>query len=91
MSELDLGLNAPEPPIQHQPANVTWIRYRPKNPVHCDACLAEVHAAWPKGTHAPNRATYRRRDASNGVHTDMYYCSVHADPRRQDDDHNRGE
>lgn len=79
--ELELGLDIPEPPVQHV-RGVTWLKYRPLKPVHCDECVREVHANWPNGTHAPNRAVYRRRSPSE---PDQYYCSIHADPRKRED------
>lgn len=78
---LDLGIEIPAPPTSEPKVGVTWFGYKHRNPVHCDLCLAEVHARWPNGTHAPNRAVYRRKE--NGV--DTYWCSIHAEPRRDAD------
>lgn len=79
---LDLGIEMPAPPPPKEPKpGVTWASYKVKNPVHCDACLIDVHTRWPVGTHAPNRAVYRRKE--KGV--DTYWCAVHAEQKRDAD------
>lgn len=78
---LDLGIEVPEPPPRQPKDGVAWSSYKHRNPVHCDTCLAEVHARWPNGTHAPNRAVYRRKE--RGV--DTYWCAFHAEPKRDKD------
>lgn len=85
MDGLDLGIHIPEPPTTDPKPGVSWSKYRPQKPVHCDVCLAEVHAMWPNGTHAPNRAVYRRKE--NGV--DTYWCSMHAEPKKADDERDK--
>jgi hypothetical protein len=79
--ELDLGISVPEPPPKKEKGGATWVGYHPRKPVHCDVCLAEVHARWPNDTHAPNVASYRRKE--KGV--DTYWCSVHAEPKKAAD------
>ena len=79
---LDLGIPIPEPKVTKAPSTkVTWSRYRPQKPVHCDRCLRNVHLAWPVGTHAPNRAVYRRKEAGETT----FWCWVHAEEQHQVD------
>jgi hypothetical protein len=78
---LDLGIEVPAPLVKVVKPGVTWHTYKVKNPVHCDACVYDVHVHWPVGTHAPNRAVYRRKE--NG--TDTYWCAVHAEQKRVED------
>lgn len=81
MLDLDLPEPAPKQARQVPSSKVVWSRYRPANPLHCDDCLAEVHASWPNNTHAPNRAQFRRRLGAEVT----FHCISHAQAQRARD------
>lgn len=76
MSEGTFDLSLPEPVVKkaRQPpsSRVTWTKYRPANPVHCDDCLAEVHELWPVSM-IPRRALHKRT-AGDRI---TYHCAAH--------------
>lgn len=84
MSEETFDLSLPEPVVKqarHVPAGkVTWVKYRPAQPVHCDDCLAEIHEKWPVDM-LPNRALFKRTTGDKEV----FLCALHATAQREKD------
>lgn len=84
-TEEPLNLDLPAPIVRqarHPPAGkVTWPKYRPANPVHCDDCLAEIHRDWPDGARIPHRALFKRV-AGDKV---TFMCAEHAQAQRVKD------
>lgn len=67
------------PPTQ----GVRWTRYKSTTGVHCDQCVADMHAHWDEGGHhAPNPAIARRVDEDGNV---TLLCWLHASAQREKD------
>lgn len=91
---LDLGLPAPaldvrvegEKAKKKPKPKVRWSSYKPRNPVHCDRCLAIAHGVWPKQGCIPFRATMKRTLGEDVT----YWCAEHGELAKRNDGYSRG-
>jgi hypothetical protein len=85
VSELDLGLDIPEPKVAPRPKKraLSWTRYKvTAKTIHCDRCLEAVHEAWPERNCAPNLAVFKRTDKDGSV---TFWCWEHGTDQHSKD------